>query len=86
MSVINHATIQFMTTLALGRKSLFTVIRKLNGHPFSVSSISVNEHFNHFYKKTTNCINPHVPKRKVSKKSVETQIQALHSKVNELQG
>ena len=43
----------------------------------SDSSISVNEHFNHFYKKTTNCINLRVPKKKVSKKSVETQIQAL---------
>ena len=56
----------------------------------SDSSISVNEHFNHFYGKTTNCVNLHVPKKKVSKKSVETQIQALDkflcSKVNELQG
>ena len=33
----------------------------------SDSSISVNEHFNHFHKKTTNCINLHVPKKKVSK-------------------
>ena len=33
MSVTNYATIQFMTTLTLGRKSLFTIIRKLNGHP-----------------------------------------------------
>ena len=36
MSVKNHATIQFMTILALGRKSLFTIIRKLNGHPLVI--------------------------------------------------
>ena len=33
----------------------------------SDSNISVNEHFIHFYKKTTNCIYIHVPKKKVSK-------------------
>ena len=37
----------------------------------SDSSISVNEHFNHFCKKTTNCINLHVPKKKVQKSQLK---------------
>ena len=60
-----------MTTLTLGRKSLFTIIHRLNGSSLGDSSTSVNEHFNHFYEKTTNCINLHFPKKKVSKSQLK---------------
>ena len=89
MSVINQATIQFMTTQALGKKRLFTIIRKLNGHPLviqvylsmNILIISIRKLQLH----QSSC-----PQEKGFKKSVETQIQALdkflHSKGNELQG
>ena len=71
MSVINHATIQFMTTLTLGRKSLFTIIRKLNGHPLVIQVYLSMNILIISIKKATNCINLHVPKRKVSKNQLK---------------
>ena len=49
MSVTNHATIQFMTTLTLGRKRFVHNYSQIERLSLSDSSISVNEHFNHFY-------------------------------------
>ena len=35
------------------------------------SDVSINDHFNTFYEKTTECINNHLPKKKVSKKDLK---------------
>ena len=87
MPVSNHATIQFMTTLTLGRKSLFTIIRKLNGHPLVIQVyLSINILIISIRK--LQIALTFMSQEKGIKKSVETQIQALdkflHSKANEL--
>ena len=35
------------------------------------SSVSVNDHFDLFYEKTCTCVNPHVPKKRVTKKKLK---------------
>ena len=48
------------------------------------SDVSIHDHFDTFYEKTTECINNHIPKKKVSKKDLK-----LRSKTwinNETQG
>ena len=35
------------------------------------SDVSIHDHFNKFYEKTTECINNHIPEKKVSKKDIK---------------
>ena len=48
----------------------------INWSSVSDSNKSVNEHFNYFYKKTTDCINLHVQKKKVTKNMLKLQSKA----------
>ena len=34
------------------------------------SDVSINDYFNTFYEKTTECINNHIPEKKVPKKDL----------------
>ena len=45
----------------------------INWSSLSDSNKSVNEHFNYFYKKTNDCINLHVQKKKVTKNMLKLQ-------------
>ena len=87
MSVTNHAIIQFMTILTLERKSLFTIIHKLNGHPLGIQVYwSINILI--IFIRELQIASIFMSQEKGFKKSVETQIKALdqfsHSKVNKL--
>ena len=35
------------------------------------SDVSIHDHFDTFYEKTTECINNHIPKKKVSEKDLK---------------
>ena len=53
----------------LGKKNLFMTLHQddFDWSSLDDPNLSVNEHFNDFYKKTNECIVFHVPKKKVTK-------------------
>ena len=56
-----------MTIQILGKKFIYDYFL-MDWTSLSDSQISVDEHFDYLYEKTSECINTHLPKKKVTKK------------------
>ena len=59
-----------MTIQILGKKNLFMIPLSLIGLLSMIHRF--DDHFDYLYEKTSQCIDTHVPKKKVTKKIPET--------------
>ena len=62
---------QYMITLILERKKFIHDYSLIDWSFLDNSDVSIHDQFNTFYEKTTECINNHIPKKRVSKEGLK---------------